>query len=315
MLIAALIHLCAKGDNLDVGGLDFGITNAMGMAFANGQKGAILSGYRLTSKMEYQSKKLDRWKEKNVPAELTALLSKRDKLPAGQSLPREEKKRIKDLCKEMYSHPAYIKLLNATESWRDDAFKKTAAGTIKIAKKCGIQVLVVGLNKNWKTESNMGGEQNRRFHALAHSRILSQLRSTGEKHGILVVSTEESYTSQISFCNNVELRKYEEKEEVKTQEGCTEQENATRTGLSPSGNTKKENGGQRGTKNRHVYQNEGTRKGKPANWRKIIHAEINGAYNMMRKLFEWFSFNSKLSLDYDLYWLSPKCGVTPMKTF
>ena len=179
MLIAALIQLCAKGDKLDLAGLDFGVTNAMGMAFANGKKGAILSGYRLTAKMEHQSKKIDKWKAANVPAELKALISKRDKLPVGQSLPFAEKKQIRDLYKAMYSHPEYIKLLNKTESWRDDAFKKTAAGIIKIAKKCGIQVLVVGLNKNWKTESNMGGEQNRRFHALAHTRILSQLRSTG----------------------------------------------------------------------------------------------------------------------------------------
>jgi len=32
-----------------------------------------------------------------------------------------------------------------------------------------------------------------------------------------------------------------------------------------------------------------------------------------RKAFEWFSFKEELSLDYDLCWLSPKLGVTPMK--
>ena len=66
-------------------------------------------------------------------------------------------------------------------------------------------------------------------------------------------------------------------------------------------------------KNRHVYRNEGHGAGKPRNWRKYVHAEMNGAYNVMRKAFEWFSFNEGLSLDYELYWLSPKLGVTPMK--
>jgi len=32
-----------------------------------------------------------------------------------------------------------------------------------------------------------------------------------------------------------------------------------------------------------------------------------------RKAFEWFFVNAGLSLDYDLYWLSPKLGVTPMQ--
>ena len=126
------------------------------------------------------------------------------------------------------------------------------------------------------------------------------------------MSIEESYTSKISFCNDVKLRNYEE-EHVKQKEGCTEKENSPRTGLSPSGKTRKENGGKRGVKNRHVYRNEGTGAGKPRNWRKYVHAEMNGAYNVMRKAFEWFFFNEGLSLKYDLYWLSPKLGVTPMK--
>ena len=62
-----------------------------------------------------------------------------------------------------------------------------------------------------------------------------------------------------------------------------------------------------------MYRNEGTGEGKPANWRKDVHADINGAYNILRKMFGWLSFNDKLSLEYDLYWLSPKLGVTPMK--
>ena len=32
-----------------------------------------------------------------------------------------------------------------------------------------------------------------------------------------------------------------------------------------------------------------------------------------RKALEWFFFNEGLSLDYDLYWMSPKLGVTPMQ--
>ena len=86
-----------------------------------------------------------------------------------------------------------------------------------------------------------------------------------------------------------------------------------RAKLPRSGNVMKENGGERGRKDRHVYRNEGNGKGKPANWRKYIHADINGAFNILRKIFAWFTFNESLDLDYTLYWLSPKLGITPMR--
>jgi len=310
MLLAALKSLVQDGKTRALAGIDLGITNVMGMAFADGSDGAIVSGSRIVSKMMSLNYKIDKWKASHVSPELKALLSKRDKLPEGERLSFAESRQIRALYSEMYSHPEYLALKRDYKLWCDDAFKKIAAGAIKLASSRGIQAIVVGLNKNWKTESNMGGEMNRKFHALAHSRILSNLRSAGEKAGILVVSIEESYTSKISFCNNTKLRNYEH---VKQKEGCTEKGTSPRTGLSPRGKTRKENGGERGTKNRHVYQNEGHGEGKPRNWRKYVHAEINGAYNVVRKAFEWFFFNEGLSLDYDLYWLSPKLGVTPMQ--
>ncbi len=43
-------------------------------------------------------------------------------------------------------------------------------------------------------------------------------------------------------------------------------------------------------------------------WRKI-HADLNGAYNIVRKVFTGFGFERRLSSRYDKYWLSPRQGV------
>ena len=134
------------------------------------------------------------------------------------------------------------------------------------------------------------------------------LRSAGERDGILVVSTEESYTSKVSFCNGTALRKIKDTRES----CCTETGAPARAKLPHRGTAKKEDGGERDRKDRHVHRNGGNREGKPSNWRRRIRADINGAFNILRKVFGWFSFDESLNLDYILYWLSPKLGVTPM---
>ena len=291
-----------------VAGLDFGMTNLYALVFGDGTRGNILAAERLVKKLEYQHGKLDGWKSANMPARLRELQGKKVK----EKLSNAEFREMKSLYREFYSHPEYIALTAKLARWSDDAFKKVAAGVIKQLRKHKIEALIVGLNKGWKNESNMGSRLNRAFHGLAHTRLFGMMRSAGEKAGILVVSTEESYTSKISFCNDTKLRNYEE-EHVKQKEGCTEKEAPERTKLPRRGTRKKENGGQRGRKARHVYRNEGIGEGRPENWRKYVHADINGAFNILRKMFGWFTFNENLTLDYDLYWLSPKLGVAPMK--
>jgi len=312
MLIEALVKIVGENKSHKLAGLDFGVTNILGMAFADGSDGAIIAGSRFVKKIEHQAKKIDEWKANNMPAALKALLSKRDKLPKGERLSRAEQREIRSLYAEMYSDPKYIAMTSYVERWKDDALKKLAAGAMKILSERGIEALVVGLNKKWKDETDMGRAMNRLFYGVAHTRLVNMLRSAGEKCGILVVTTEESYTSKISFCNNTKLRNYDE-EHVKEEEGCADKEDASRTGLSQNGTMRKENGGYRESNNRHVYRNGGDGKGKPKSWRKVVHADMNGSYNILRKMFDWFAFNESLSLNYKLYWLSPKLGVTPMK--
>ena len=289
-----------------VAGLDFGLTNLVSMGFADGTEGVIVAAQRLVAKMAYQNKKIDDWKSANMPVRLKELQGK--KAAKASKLTRAENIELRSLYAELYRNPEYIKLQGKINRWCDDAFKKVSAGVIKLLASRKIEALVVGLNKDWKKALDMGSKMNRAFHGMAHTRILGMLRNAGERRGILVVSIEESYTSKVSFVNDVRLRTFGE-------EGCPCQGDSVGTKLPRNGELRKKNGGQRGRKDRHVYRNEGCGEGKPKNWRKVMHADINGAFNILRKMFSWFSFNENLSLDYDLYWLSPKSGLTPMKIF
>ena len=159
----------------------------------------------------------------------------------------------------------------------------------------------------------IGKLNNREFHNIPHATIYSMLKAHGEKVGVLVLSTEESYTSKVSFLNNIPLKKFKEKENNELIKSTTKTEEDTQEGggtnLPRSGRTKKENGGYRSNANRNVYINEDI-ENKPKNWKKEVHADLQGSFNMIRKVFDWFHFDDTLTMNYDLYWMSPKLGLT-----
>lgn len=120
-----------------------------------------------------------------------------------------------------------------------------------------IDTLVIGYNQDWKRGSNLGRRNNQNFVSIPHSRLVGMLTYKCEKVGIKVVLQEESYTSKASFLDQDNLPVYEEKTTKKT--GFT---------------------GKRIC--RGLYR---TKSGK------IINADVNASYNILRKAFpEAFSY-------------------------
>jgi len=70
--------------------------------------------------------------------------------------------------------------------------------------------LIVGKNIGWKGNSDMGRKNNRAFHALAHTQLVNYLKYKALLFGIVVLVTEESYTSQSSFKNTGDLPVYDQ---------------------------------------------------------------------------------------------------------
>jgi IS605 OrfB family transposase len=63
----------------------------------------------------------------------------------------------------------------------------------------GIGTLVIGQNPLWKQEAGMGRRNNQNFVSVPHARFIAMLAYKAELMGIQVSITEESYTSKASF--------------------------------------------------------------------------------------------------------------------
>ncbi|MFD1385604.1 RNA-guided endonuclease InsQ/TnpB family protein [Oceanobacillus oncorhynchi subsp. oncorhynchi] len=89
-----------------------------------------------------------------------------------------------------------------------DLFHKASFQIVKIALEEDIDTIIIGQNKAWKQRSDMGKRNNQSFTTIPHSLLIQMITYKAEKHGITVVLTEESYTSKVSFLDNDEIPVY-----------------------------------------------------------------------------------------------------------
>ena len=60
-----------------------------------------------------------------------------------------------------------------------------------------IGTIIIGHNKDWKKEVNIGKKNNQNFINIPFSTLIQQLKYKGEEVGIEVIETEESYSSKV----------------------------------------------------------------------------------------------------------------------
>ena len=113
-----------------------------------------------------------------------------------------------------------------------------------------IGVLVIGKNDAWKQEVSMGKRNNQQFVQIPHVRLIQMLCYKAELVGITVLITEESYTSKASFLDRDPLP-------VRNPKDGTE----------------------------HTFSGKRVKRGLYlASGRRYINADVNGAYNIVRKV-------------------------------
>jgi putative transposase len=115
----------------------------------------------------------------------------------------------------------------------------------------GVGTIIVGKNPLWKQEVGMGKRNNQTFVSIPHARFIDMLTYKAELVGIQVEVQEESYTSQASFLDLDPIPTYKLDDE---------------TAYTFSGK-------RIGRRNRLYRTKDG----------KIICADINGSYNILRK--------------------------------
>jgi putative transposase len=137
----------------------------------------------------------------------------------------------------------------------DHFFHTASSVVIKNLLERGVSELVIGWNEGFKDSPKMGRKNNQRFTSLPLAKFRDMLIYKGRQYGIMTILQEESYTSKSSFIDSDPIPVYGDGSDKHTFTG-----KRIKRGMYRSSN--------------------GT----------LIHADVNGSYNILRKskpLFEW----------------------------
>ena len=103
-----------------------------------------------------------------------------------------------------------IQLLSQKRSmFMQNFLHQSSSLVLKALKERKISTLVIGLNEDWKQDSNMGKQNNQNFVSLPHRKLIDQLVYKCEEVGIKVILTEEAYTSKIDHFVEEEMKHHD----------------------------------------------------------------------------------------------------------
>lgn len=91
-----------------------------------------------------------------------------------------------------------------------DYIHKASRIIINHAVSNNINTIVIGYNKGWKQEVNIGKVNNQKFVAIPFKQLIEMIRYKAQLKGINVIITEESYTSKCSFIDKEKICKHRE---------------------------------------------------------------------------------------------------------
>ena len=156
---------------------------------------------------------------------------------------------------EKTNHKRTSKRLQKLTTKRNNKIKdythKVTKYIIKYCKTNNIDTVIIGYNKGWKQEVEIGKKNNQNFTGIPFDVGINQILYKAENKGIKTIIREESYTSKSSFLDNDLIPINKKNSDIQYQF---------------SGKRIK----------RGLYQsNNGT----------LINADVNGAYNIMKKEF------------------------------
>lgn len=137
-----------------------------------------------------------------------------------------------------------------------DFIHKASKAVIDYAIECGASTIVIGKNKGWKQNIDLGTKTNQNFVQIPHALFIKKLEYKAKAAGIQVIITEESYTSKTSALDH----------EMPTKEVS---DNHRRTAVDRQLPINRR-------KHRGLYVSNGG---------VAINADVNAAYQIMRKVY------------------------------
>ena len=161
-----------KENNSRYASIDLGVNNLITLA-SNVDKPIIINGRPVKSINRFYNKKIAKLKSQ---------------LPVG-----------------LYSSKQIQNLYKNRKNKIDDYMHKTSRYITDYLVSNQINTLVIGYNKGWKQDVNMGKKNNQNFVYIPYLRLINLLEYKCEMVGIKVEVREESYTSKCSFLDNEEV--------------------------------------------------------------------------------------------------------------
>lgn len=270
-----------------ISAIDLGINNLAAVAYSTGHKAEVHSGGRFDAVLGKMNDAIDQFISSKSTPRAKELQGKKNALKTNnERLPKEEHHELNALLKAAYAEPGYQALAEKKQHWTDNYLHNLSHAMVQQCVHKRIDVIVIGQNKGWKQEIDMGKTQNRRFCQIAHAKLIRFIRYKAQQVGIAVVTVEESYTSQTSFVNNDVLEVFDETKRF--------DKSMPRPAKS----------GKRSPSDRNWFAHT-----TPVNRWNVVHADVNGAFNIIRKVFINFTYHVKLTLKFTLFRLSPRLGV------
>lgn len=91
----------------------------------------------------------------------------------------------------------------------EDYFHKASKSIIDICLQLQIGNIVIGHNKGWKQDINLGKRNNQNFVGVPFNKLIQMIQYKAEEVGISVIVVEESYTSKIDHLAGEPMKKHE----------------------------------------------------------------------------------------------------------
>lgn len=111
----------------------------------------------------------------------------------------------REICKRM-NDKDYSERMNRLTQKRnakiDDYLHKSSRKIIDYCIDNEVNTIIIGKNKDWKQESNIGKKNNQNFTQIPFARFIEMIQYKASECGITVILTEESYTSGTSFVDD-----------------------------------------------------------------------------------------------------------------
>ena len=278
--------------------IDLGHVNMAAIYYFNGLdniclgQADIISSKNFTSRINKLDLKIDKQKQSfynptNSLDKLTVNVLKKiennklirennDNLAFGDTpkpvevISREDKKLLIAHSKRIYEDKLIGKLTYRKSNITKDYLHKLSSQIVSNLVEKKINLLIIGKNKDWKHEINIGSKNNRRAYNLPHSKLIELLKYKCLLNNILLIEQEESYTSKTGFACNEKLKEYGKENET--------QGNQSQSIFKPKTTSVRE--GQK------LYS---IRKGIKF---LLCHADVNGAMNIARKVIPAFNIET-----------------------